>query len=177
MKNLPGIKFVSFLALLGLVGVGVYAWAQGKTDVRSDHPMFIIKFGWEGKTPDDLDLITYTRKEIKDHIEDLRVQNRWHFKVLAGGRRSGKHKNAGADDRANSKRCQRPRPERLLEPMLGTIGVRDQLVDGFTAEQLAAARLRGRSGSLMRSGRLCQWVQCSAGRWAGEGARPTRLIS
>ena len=69
MKNLPGIKFVSFLALLGLVGVGVYAWAQGKTDVRSDHPMFIIKFGWEGKTPDDLDLITYTRKEIKDHID------------------------------------------------------------------------------------------------------------
>jgi hypothetical protein len=97
-------------------------------------------------------------QNIKDQIEDLRVQNGWHFKVLASSRGSGKHKNAGADDRANSERRQRPRPQRLLEPMFRTIGVRDQLVNGFTAEQLAAASLGGRFGSLIRSGQLCQLV-------------------
>ena len=33
-------------------------------------------------------------QEIKDHIENLRMQNGWHFKVFAGSRRSGKHKDA-----------------------------------------------------------------------------------
>ena len=43
---------------------------------------------------------------------------------------------AGADDRADAQRGQRPRAQRLFQPMLGLLRVGDQLVDGLAAEQL-----------------------------------------
>jgi hypothetical protein len=78
------------------------------------------------------------RRKIDDHVERLRMQDGWGLKIFARGRGAGEDKNARADDRANAERRQRPRAKSLAEPVFGTLGIRDQLVDRFAAEKLVA---------------------------------------
>src|ERR1700756_5957584 len=54
-------------------------------------------------------------QEIDDQIENLRVQNRWSFKVLAGRGGSGEDENSRADDGTDPKRGERPRAQGFLE--------------------------------------------------------------
>ena len=62
------------------------------------------------------------------------MQDGGNLKMLAGRGRSGQNKNAGADDCADAKRRQRPRTERLLEPMLWVFRLSDELVDRLFRE-------------------------------------------
>lgn len=68
MKNLPGVKIVGFFAVVMIVGLGVYAWAQGNEKAPLKHNMFVVKFGWEGKEAGDLDCVNRSPKEIKDYL-------------------------------------------------------------------------------------------------------------
>lgn len=85
-------------------------------------------------------------QEVDEKIEDLSVQDRRHFKVLTRGRGPGKNEYSRPDDRADAKRSQRPRPQRLAKTMLGLLRLGDEFVDGFTAQELAAIGLCGRVG-------------------------------
>ena len=85
-------------------------------------------------------------QEVDEKIEDLRVQDRWGFEMLAGGRSPGKNENARADDRADAERSQRPRAQRLAQAMFGLVGLGDEFVDRFTTQELAAIGLSGRVG-------------------------------
>jgi hypothetical protein len=62
-------------------------------------------------------------------------------KVFAGRSRAGQHEDSAADDRADTERGQRPRAERFLEPVLGLLGVGDQLVNGLLGEELRQSSL------------------------------------
>ena len=80
-------------------------------------------------------------------FEQRRIQDRRGLKVLACYRRAHYGEDAAADHRANTKRSQAPRTERLLKTMLGILGVSNQLVDRFAAQELRAfRRLVGRRG-------------------------------
>jgi len=52
MKQLPGIKLIGFGSLVLLVIIGVVAFADDKEPSSKTHPKLIVKFGWEGKTPE-----------------------------------------------------------------------------------------------------------------------------
>ena len=75
-------------------------------------------------------------QEIDDQVEHLRVQDRRSLEIFSRRRGSGENENAGADDGADAQRGQRPRAQRLLQPLAGVFGVGDQLVDGLAAEKL-----------------------------------------
>ena len=60
-------------------------------------------------------------EQVRNQVHDLRVQDGGNLKVLARSRCAGEHEDAGADDGANAERGQRPRPERLFEPVLGLL--------------------------------------------------------
>ena len=85
-------------------------------------------------------------QEVDEEVEDLSVQDRRHFKVLTRRRGPGKNEYSRPNDRADAERGQRPRPERLAKTMLGLLGLGDEFVDGFTAQELAAIGLCGRVG-------------------------------
>src|SRR5579864_111945 len=74
------------------------------------------------------------------------MQDGRRLKMFACSRGAGENKNSRADNGANPQRGQRPRPQFLLESVPGLVGVGDQLVDGFTAEKLAARGSGGRFG-------------------------------
>jgi hypothetical protein len=73
---------------------------------------------------------------MHDVIGQRRVQDGRGVELLAGDGGADNGENAGADDRSDTQRGERPRAERLLEPMLGLLRFGDQLVDGLTGEQL-----------------------------------------
>ena len=75
-------------------------------------------------------------QEVHDQVEHLRVQDGRSLEVLSRRGRAGENEYARADDRADAERRQRPRPQRLFEPVPGLVGFRNQLVDGLAAEQL-----------------------------------------
>ena len=77
-------------------------------------------------------------QKIHDQVEHLRVQDRRRLEIFPRRRRSRQHKNSRPDDGADPQRSQRPRPQSLAEPMLRILRLRNQLVDGFAAEKLAA---------------------------------------
>ena len=85
-------------------------------------------------------------QEVNQQIEHLSVQDRGYLEVLASGRGSGKNKNSRADDRADAERGQRPWPQGFAQSMLRLVGLGDQFVDGFAAQELAAMGSRGRVG-------------------------------
>ena len=60
----------------------------------------------------------------------------WRIELLAGNRRADDREDARANHGADAQRGQRPRPERLLEPVLGLFRVADQLVDRLAGKQL-----------------------------------------
>ena len=85
-------------------------------------------------------------QEGNKKIEDLRVQDRRDFEVLAGGCGPGKNENARADDRADAEGGQRPGAQRFAQPMFRLVGLVDEFIYGFTAQELAAIGLCGRAG-------------------------------
>src|SRR4029077_5444720 len=52
-----------------------------------------------------------------------------------GGRSARQRKNAGPDHRANAQSDQTPDPQRLLQPVFGLFGSREQSIDAFGPEQ------------------------------------------
>ena len=58
------------------------------------------------------------------------------LKIFSGGGGPGKNENAGTDDGADAQRGQRPGAERFTEPVLGVLGIGDQLVDRLAAKNL-----------------------------------------
>ena len=62
MKTLPGIKIVSFLVLVAVLVVGVYAWAQSSKKTATPN-MFIVKFGNE-ENPINVEPINYSSAEM-----------------------------------------------------------------------------------------------------------------
>ena len=77
-------------------------------------------------------------QKIYDDVERLRVQNRWRLEIFSRRRRPRQHENSRADNRADAQRCQRPRPQRLAQPVRRIVRFRNQLVDRFAAERLTA---------------------------------------
>jgi hypothetical protein len=63
--------------------------------------------------------------------------------------RAGKHENSCANDRPDTQRRERPRPESFAQAMAGVFGLRDQLVNGFAAEELPGARFGARFARLI----------------------------
>ena len=85
-------------------------------------------------------------EEVDEKIEDLSVQDRGNFEMLASSRGPGKNEYPRTDDRADTKRRQRPRPQRLAQAMLGLVRLSNQFVDGLAAQELAAVGSRGGLG-------------------------------
>ena len=77
-------------------------------------------------------------EKVNQKVEHLSVQDRGNFEMLASGRGPGKNEYPRPDDRTDAERSQRPRPKRLTETMLGLVRLSDELVNGFTAQELAA---------------------------------------
>src|ERR1700685_1783773 len=75
-------------------------------------------------------------QKVDDYVECLGMQERRSLKVFSGGGRSGEYKNARADNRADSQRRQRPRPQSFLQPLARSFRFGDQLVDRLAAEKL-----------------------------------------
>ena len=75
-------------------------------------------------------------QEVDQKIEDLRVKDRWRFKVLTRRSGPGKNKNSRTDDCADTERGQRPRAQRLPQTMLGLVSLSNQFVDGLAAQEL-----------------------------------------
>ena len=90
-------------------------------------------------------------KEVHDEVEDLRVQNGGSLEVFSGRRGAGEHEDAGANDRADAERGQRPGTEGFLQPMPGTLGIRrsacrwtcSRTVGGRGANAAVAAKVAG----------------------------------
>jgi hypothetical protein len=81
MKTLPGSKLIAFAALIVVVELGVYAWAQSSpTPTPTPQSKFIVKFGWEGKNSVDVDPINYTPKEIRKYFKDHNIDSQ-HYKI------------------------------------------------------------------------------------------------
>lgn len=78
MKTFPGIKIVSFCVLVAIIGVGVYAWAQGSKTTTTPRK-YIVKFGDE-ENPVDIEPINYSPKEIKNWLKNRKIDLA-HYKV------------------------------------------------------------------------------------------------
>ena len=81
-------------------------------------------------------------QEIGDKVKHLGVEDGRRREILPRCRGTGQNKDSRADDRTNSQGGQRPRTERLLEPVRGLVGFGNQLVDGLTTQQLISSRRR-----------------------------------
>ena len=73
-------------------------------------------------------------QKVGDKIEDLRMQDGRRFEMLSGRRRSGEHKNTGADNGSDAERGQRPRPQTFLEPVPRLVCLGNQFVNGLSGE-------------------------------------------
>jgi len=73
-------------------------------------------------------------------IEDGRTLPVGELGRIAADRRADDGKNSRTDDRADTKRGQRDRAEGLLESVLRTLGLGDELVDGLFGEDLTGQR-------------------------------------
>ena len=75
-------------------------------------------------------------QEIRDQVQDLRMQDRRGREMFSRRRRARQHKYPRADDRADAQGSERPWTKRLLKTMSRLVGFRNQLVDGLAAEKL-----------------------------------------
>jgi hypothetical protein len=78
-------------------------------------------------------------------LEDGRIENRLRSKRLPRYGGANHSEDSRAYNSADSKRRQRQRPQRFLQPMLRFFRVRNQLVNGLLGEELA-----GQKGLLKR---------------------------
>ena len=77
--------------------------------------------------------------QVLEDVQHLRMQQR-RCGVLASRRGAGKDKNSRADNRADSKSGERPRPQRFRQPMPRPFRVRNQLVNGLLGKELAGQK-------------------------------------
>jgi len=79
-------------------------------------------------------------QEVHNQVERLRMQNRRRLEIFSSSGRSRENENSRANNRADAERRQRPWAQRLAEPVLRVLRLRDQFVDGLTAESLRIRR-------------------------------------
>src|SRR5262245_60665546 len=94
-------------------------------------------------------------KQVLEDIQHLGMQQR-RCGVLSCRCGAGKHKNSRADDRADTKRRERPRAQGFRQTMPRPFRVRDQLVNGLLGEELA-----GQKGLLKTEIKNCRAEVCS----------------
>ena len=82
MKNLPGIKIVGFLTIVFVVTLGVYA-ASEKKKLRPQptHPAVIVKFGWEGETPDQSLPLNISLKRVLKIVQEATGGDETRYKI------------------------------------------------------------------------------------------------
>jgi len=71
---------------------------------------------------------------VKDEIDQRRFEWVRDGGLAARDCRPDDGEDAGADDRADAERRERPRPEGFLQLVFRILGIRDQLVDGLAAQ-------------------------------------------
>ena len=76
------------------------------------------------------------RVVVNQIVEQRGAQNRRVIELFAGDGGAEHRKVAGADDRADAKRRERPGAKRLFQTVLRQLGVADELVNRFGREQL-----------------------------------------
>jgi hypothetical protein len=69
-------------------------------------------------------------------VQQRRIDDRLDIKLLPGDGGANNGEDAGADDRANPQRRKSNRAQRLLQPRLRTLRIRDQLVDRLLGKEL-----------------------------------------
>ncbi len=77
------------------------------------------------------------RRVLNQVVEQRGVFNARHIELLAGHGGADDGKDAGADDRSDAQRGQRPWPQGLLEGVLGLFRLLDQLIDGLAGNKLS----------------------------------------
>ena len=89
---------------------------------------------------------------MHDEVGQRRVEDGRGIELLSGDGGADHGEDAGADDRADAQRRQRPRAERLLQPMLRLLRLGDQLVDGLAREELVRQDDAPRNAEIDASG-------------------------
>jgi hypothetical protein len=77
---------------------------------------------------------------VHEEIDEWRIENRRRVELLTGDGCADYSENARTDDCADAKGSERDRAEGLFESVLRRFGVRDQLVDRLTSEELRQGR-------------------------------------
>jgi len=67
MKTLPGIKILTFFALIFVIALVVYAGRQDNKSSARKHAKYLVQFGWSERGA--LDCSDRSVKEIHDHIK------------------------------------------------------------------------------------------------------------
>jgi hypothetical protein len=81
MKQLPGIKLIGFGSLVLLAIIGVVAFADDKEPSSKAHPKFIVKFGWEGKTPETTYPLNYDTTKFTKFIQRICRNDATRYKI------------------------------------------------------------------------------------------------
>lgn len=81
MKQLPGFKLIGFGSLVLLVIVGVVAFADDKEPSSKSHPKFIVKFGWEGNTPETTYPLNYNPTKFTKFIQKICRNDATRYKI------------------------------------------------------------------------------------------------
>jgi hypothetical protein len=77
---------------------------------------------------------------MNNKVGERCIEDAGGIELFAGDGGADDGKNAGTDDCADAEGGERPRPEGLLQGMLGFFRVADQLINGFAGKQLAWQR-------------------------------------
>ena len=81
MKQLPGIKLIGFGSLVLLVIIGVVAFAGEKEPSSTTRPKFIVKFGWEGTTPETTYPLNYDPTKFTKFIQRICRKEASRYKI------------------------------------------------------------------------------------------------
>jgi hypothetical protein len=83
---------------------------------------------------------------MHDVVGQRRVEDGRGIELLPGDGRADDGENAGANDRSDAQRGQRPWPEGLFQPMFRLLRIGNQLVNGLACEELVR-QLRAPGGA------------------------------
>src|SRR5438045_7427902 len=81
MKEVPGIKLIGFGSLVLLVIIGVVAFADDKEPSSKTHPKLIVKFGWEGATPETTYPLNYDTTKFTKFIQRICRNDATRYKI------------------------------------------------------------------------------------------------
>jgi hypothetical protein len=81
MKQLPGIKLIGFGSLVLLVIIGVVAFAGEKEPSSKTRPKFIVKFGWQGATPETTYPLNYDPMKFTNFIKKICRNDATRYKI------------------------------------------------------------------------------------------------